>query len=496
MKKAASVLLAGALAAGVLSGCGGQTTSQGQTVSTGNQASQSDSASGETETVIWYISGTEQEDHDKVMEKVNEYLLDKANIQLDLRVIADGEYNDKMKLISMSGEDYDLCFTASWKNNFFENISREGFLKLDDLIDEYGKEMKETLPQQCFDAGTINGGIYAVNNYQFDASAGAFFIRHDLVEKYGWDLSTVKGFEDVEVFMQELIDAEDDSVIAPYFSNQTPQVYSDYEIMFGQGHIVMERGDETLTVHNQYEDKYYKEYCDMCRDYYKKGYIQEDIATCDWENLRANASYGIIFHGWTPTAESNTEQVYGAKYDVVRCGDAYLPASYGQGTMTAVNVNSKHPEAAVKLLNLISTDAKLFDMLVYGIEGEHYDLVDGKVQMKEDTKYNMIDRAWMLGNTFLRTSTVDDLENWKELSLSVMENAQVTTAPGFSFDSTDYQAELAQIASVKEEYNNIAFLKDYDEWIDEYREKMDRAGLGKVIEGMQQQLNEYKANKK
>lgn len=499
MKKAMSLALAAVMSVGMLTACGGaQSTAEstGENAASDVTSEASETSSGEPETVIWYISGTEQEDHDKVMEKVNEYLLEKANIQLDLRVIADGEYDDKMKLITMSGEDYDLCFTSNWKNNFFGNMSQGSFLQLDDLIDQYGKEMKETLPEECFNAGTMNGGIYAVNNYQFDATVGAFYVRHDLVEKYGWDLSTLKTFDDVEVLLQQLVDAKDDTVVAPFFTNQIPQEYSDYEILLKQGNsIILERGDETLTAATRFQDKYYKEYCDMFREYYKKGYVQQDIATCDWENLRATGAYGIIFHSWNPTAEGTTEDTYGAKYDVVRYGEPYISASFGQSTMTAVNVNSKHPEAAVKLLNLISTDPVLFDMLVYGIEGEHYDLVDGKVQMKEDSKYNMMNRAWMLGNSFLRTSTVNDADDWKELSMSVMDEAQVTTAPGFSFDSTNYQTELAQLSSVISEFQYRWYLDDYENWAGDYTQKLSQAGLDNVLAGMQEQLDAYKANK-
>ena len=51
---------------------------------------------------------------------------------------------------------------------------------------------------------------------------------------------------------------------------------------------------------------------------------------------------------------------------------------------TAISINSAHPERAMKLIELMNTEkgkGHLYNLLVYGIEGEHYTKVnDNEIQ--------------------------------------------------------------------------------------------------------------------
>ena len=93
MKKLAAMMLAAALAAGCLAGCGsqessggagtGQTGDSGQTAETvGGEVA--DSQDEETVTLKWVIALDPQNDQDMVMEEVNKLLKEKINVQLEL----------------------------------------------------------------------------------------------------------------------------------------------------------------------------------------------------------------------------------------------------------------------------------------------------------------------------------------------------------------------------------------------------------------------------
>ena len=89
---------------------------------------------GEVVTVTWCVYGDKKEDLDKVIDDLNEKIEEKINVRLNLDVIPQGEFSDKMKLKSTAGEDYDMVFTSNWLNQFSENMSREAFLPLDDYM--------------------------------------------------------------------------------------------------------------------------------------------------------------------------------------------------------------------------------------------------------------------------------------------------------------------------------------------------------------------------
>ena len=48
------------------------------------------------------------------MEDLNKKLKEKINVELDLQVISGGEIDEKMRLLSTSGDTYELAWTSSW----------------------------------------------------------------------------------------------------------------------------------------------------------------------------------------------------------------------------------------------------------------------------------------------------------------------------------------------------------------------------------------------
>ena len=77
--------------------------------------------------------------------------------------------------------------------------------------------------------------------------------------------------------------------------------------------------------------------------------------------------------------------------------DLKLKEIYGQpkivqtndtgGSMLAIPAVSDHPVEAMKLINLMHTDPKLINMMLYGVEGTMW-------KVDPDGRVNMIDSAW------------------------------------------------------------------------------------------------------
>lgn len=64
----------------------------------------------------------------------------------------------------------------------------------------------------------------------------------------------------------------------------------------------------------------------------------------------------------------------------------YIPYA-ASASNTAISINSKHPERAMQLIGLMNTEKgkDLYNLLVFGIEGEHYT----KVNDKENSTYRL-----------------------------------------------------------------------------------------------------------
>ena len=105
----------------------------------------------------------------------------------------------------------------------------------------------------------------------------------------------------------------------------------------------------------------------------KKGYIRKDIATVVDRNADITAGrYVTLLGTYKPGLDTQYSQRLGVEMLAIPMGEAYIKASSGSETMTAINVNSKHPEEAMKLLNLVYTDKEIYNELLYGIEDVHY----------------------------------------------------------------------------------------------------------------------------
>ena len=130
-RRVVSMLLVAGMALSALAGCGQDTSKDTQKqdtqqqVESSAQESEQESKQEEEEvvTVTWAIKCDPQEDDEQVLEALNELLRERYNLELNLLSIPAGEYNDRMRLMITSNEDWDLCFTANHSNNFYDNVN-------------------------------------------------------------------------------------------------------------------------------------------------------------------------------------------------------------------------------------------------------------------------------------------------------------------------------------------------------------------------------------
>ena len=105
----------------ILTGCGKSTETSGK--------------NGDVTTLTWYSIGQEPKDLKLVLDEANKYLEEKIKVNLDMKFVDFGDYNQKMSVVINSGEDYDLAFTCSWAGDYLGNARKGAFLELDPYLD-------------------------------------------------------------------------------------------------------------------------------------------------------------------------------------------------------------------------------------------------------------------------------------------------------------------------------------------------------------------------
>ena len=175
----------------------------------------------------------------------------------------------------------------------------------------------------------------------------------------------------------------------------------------------------------------------------------------------------------------------------------YIATSNCVSTMIGISRTSKNPEKAFEFIELVNTDKELYNLISYGVEGKHYNLTDeGKVSYIEDSGYAP-KAAWKFGNQF--NALVEDgadSDVWEQTE-ALNNSAYADRLLGFVFDDSNVTNEMANLNSVRAEYDYVwlGTALDYADHIEEYKEKMEQAGIRKVMAELQSQIDAFLASK-
>lgn len=461
----------------------------------------SDSKSGlEEVTLTWYIPGNgPQVDTDKVEEAIYEYLKDDLNVRIDFVECDWGSYDDKVQMAIASQEAFDLCYTAHWSNNFYNNVSKNAFLELEDLLDEYGKELKDSIPEAGWNAASVGGHIYAVPNMQIWAYQGGIGVETSYLEKYNFDLSKVTSLKEMEPLFEQI--KKDNPEMYPIVNSGPAEILNNYQNTMGYEELAGSKipgalvyANDELEVVNQYELPEMKEFFDMMYDWNQKGYFRSDAATVTDDSLDIQIGKSMAKYTSTckPGVVQDTKAKTGKDFTYQSIGTPHLTTSGITATLTAVSRTSKNPERAIMFLEKLNTDKELYNMVCFGLEGEHYTKDGNYAVPVENSAYNP-NQDWVYGNQFNALYREGQGENdWADTE-ALNNSAEPSPVLGFSFDSTTVQTELASISAVVDEYylSLATGGVNPDEVLPEFLSKLEQAGSKKLIEECQRQLNEW-----
>lgn len=446
-------------------------------------------------TVTWMSITNEPEDAEAVVAYMNELLLERYNLQIKFEWIGTGEYNDRTKLASTAGEDYDIVYTTySWLNKFDENLARGSFYDITDILDEYGATIKEDLVPEMWDVATVSGRIYAIPNQQASATGLAFYVQKDLADKYGLDpTKPVTSGKDIEWFLEEIAQNEKD--IFPIHIPQGP-FPQDWENMAASSIVGIEMTDDPsdgIVV----SWKTYDSSSDYLREWYAKGYLHPDYnVSKELDALRAQNKFAVYTANDFIDGESQAFNENGEEYYQIPYSNAYLSRVSGSDTMLAINANSKDPIAALRLINAFWEDEEIYNTLMFGLEGVHYNkTAENRVELIEGSTWDLYSYDWSFGNQFNRWLLPNEYDNkWAE-TYEANATADVSPVRGFVPDLTDLQVEITQVNAVRGEYRYYFLEDNWEELLEEYNQKLIDAGVETIVKSIQEQLDAWLANR-
>lgn len=448
-----------------------------------------------------YYPGTEQKDKAAVEAELNKLLKEKINATVKINAIDWGNWSQKINLMSASGEPFDLLFTAGW-DNFSGNVAKGAFLELSPLLDKYAKETKSQMNPLLLSGTAVGGKVYAVPVEKEMASEFGVVLNKDLLDKYKFDISKIKSYSDLEPMLQTIKEKEPN--VTPFWGGKNNITLIPFEQIGNTAVPGAIKMDGSTKVVNQWETPEMQQMLKLMKEWNQKGFFQKDPAT-QKDGAPANKA-GTVFAQWqqlTPGKDAVLSQQWGHPMVQIELTQPYTSSGDLSGAMTAISRTSKNADRAMMLINLMHTDEKILNTLVFGVEGKHYVKKSGNIIAVPDgmkagqTGYSP-GNNYMFGKQFINYLwDNEDPQKWEKYK-KFNESAKPSQIVGFSYNAEPVKNEEAAIVNIYNAYIDglSTGLLDYEKELPAFIDKMKKAGLDKVIAEKQKQLDEFLKTKK
>ena len=460
--------------------------------------------------LTWWLftSGDGPVDWQEVEDKLNEISIKEIGVEIDY------EYKnfDQINLAMQSGEYFDLAFTCGWYNDYATNLANGMFLDIAPYMDLLA-DAKALTPDNLW-AGVKKGdAIYGFPHVK-DYGIEVFWILNSefFRDELGMDLKSYEaqhiGFAEMGEYMAKYVELHPGEVplkISKAGTTSWTNGIADWiTFEYWLGLDWDKKGtEEELKVKSALDIPKFVKYVETLHDWYEKGYINADAAVTE-SMPRSIAGIVQSGQGWfgaeTVWANACQNEIFISRFD-----GPYLTTDGLIGAITAVSSYSKNPEAAVKAINLMNSNAEYRNIARYGIEGKHYEVVsEGIVRRTDLGNTNMSLSAYGQGSYALGAVEDSAFEavpanpnQWTELVERYSAEAITSSALGFLVNIEPVADQCLAMKNVWEQYiyELQTGTSDPAEVLPQLREELEAVGLNEVIAEFQAQLDAFMAAK-
>jgi putative aldouronate transport system substrate-binding protein len=444
----------------------------------------------------------------EVVDAINVYLQEKLNVKINLTFISYGNYVQQTNLLLSAGQGVDIL--PIYMIPLFTVANNGQVIPLDDLMAKYGQGILDQMGKTYVDCGRIDGVLYGLPTARDLAAAYGFEMRKDICDKYGIDYANI-------TTLDQLHDAL--AIVHKNEPNMVGVVPSNGELVRNWGWdplgdmvtplgVLMDSG-RSWEVVNLFETDFYKEFVTTMRKWYQEGLIMQD-GISNSESVGVMMGAGRAFGGFMnlkPYFEVQETTNYGTEIVVSTIVPPFAVTSYVIMNAWAISSSSKHPEAAMKLLNMMYTDPTLMNLMIYGLEGPHYVKVGNASNgqsmiaypqgVTSTTSTYRPSGGWLWGNQFVGHVWEGNPPDYWDVTRDFNATAAKSFAFGFSWDSSDVKNQLTACTNVMGKYHKALMCGELDPatTLPRFNQELKAAGMDDIIKDKQAKLDAWrKAN--
>ncbi|WP_123043215.1 ABC transporter substrate-binding protein [Cohnella candidum] len=488
----------------VLSGCGG--AKKDTAVSSGNDTTDQASSDkkGEPYTVNFVYHAPKEGNQKEVNELVNKLTMKELNMKVNLIPLTWDSYQQKLSLMLASNEPIDISFVFTFD---LPTYLSSGYIVDASKYSQYTEGIYKVLGDDAKTGyvGNIQAGFPMLNSR---GAPSAFFVRKDIFDTLGYKASDFhvttddySSFDQLTQLFAKVKEKYPD--ITPFDGYRTLGLNQvSYVDILGNNFGVLDNYGQTTKVTNWYESDQFKQFADLNREWFSKGYSSKDIVvdkTQGQAKMKAGKTFAF-FASYGPNAEAAMKSQTGYDTVMIPVSEKLKSTTVVSGSMNAVMSTSRDKVKAFQFLNWAYNNAEFNDLLNWGVPGKDWVVnKDGFADYPDGVTAATVnyheDFGFIYPNQYLMHPWAGNPKNIWDIYKQFSDDAIVSKAFGFNFDPTPVSDELTQLNTVLAKYETpISFGSvDPEENIAKLNSELKAAGLQKVIDEKQKQLDAWLA---
>ena len=385
-----------------------------------------------------------------------------------------------------------------WKD-YLPSLADQGLLTdLSSALEEEGT-LRVSYPEKFWELTAVDGKNYGPGLWYVPSDGWA--VNQELMEKYGFtEKDLAKDITELEEVLRTVTSGENGDGFAAFvynprfFLESIPFSYIDTSLPAGYW---LENGSGEIQVVNLFDTEEMYDLVGTMNRYYEEGYAQigdesqSFFLQPDYNGFPICRSDGL--DTWTNTSGVTLSRIpYYQKMEDQLMYEICTIASW-----------SDKKEEAWEFLTFINENEEASNLLLYGTEGEDYEISGDAASAGEGlAERDIFSRC--LGNLLVASPLAPYEDSQKaELLEEDLESLRESPLTGFVFDEEPVRQEAEDVRALYNEFSYFremfAFEKNgeygtWQEYYSAYSQQLKDAGIDRIVEEMNRQIQEYLEN--
>ncbi|WP_337100580.1 ABC transporter substrate-binding protein [Paenibacillus sp. YIM B09110] len=454
--------------------------------------------------------GPKPVDYDIVFAEINKKLKEKINATIEGEFLDWSDWAQKYPLKLAANEDFDLIYSANWAG-YNDQALKGGFLELtEEMLTKYMPQTWANMPKVSWDQTKVNGKVYMVPQNRGESVEKLILYREDLRKKY--NLPEINSPETYATYLKAI--AQNEPGVTPFTPETGDWKYHNLDrVLLKQQQewnmfdldlpFAYKLSDDKGQVFNVYETQEFKDLLLYYKDLADNNAWSKNVLNSKNDHqadFKAGKTASITHNNGTLGALMALMRQENSPYEValadINQGKKKSIAISTQNG-TSIHATSKNVERSLMFIDLMQNDKEFHDLMMYGVNGVHYEPVGDNKYKATDKNANYTGFSNWNFNSPLNRDNEAFPQEASDLVNSWEANVYHYALETFVFDNSKVKTEIANVGNVMLRYAiplEYGVIKDIDKALADLNKQLDAAGVDKIQAELQAQIDAFLAN--